>query len=69
MTDYPKPPFETTRTWIEDTFDPEKPPIVTVVDLNDLSNEELLERAPTDDLALKIFLFRLDQQDQQDQKD
>jgi hypothetical protein len=66
MIEYPEPPFDTTQTWIEDTFNPEEEPKVTIVDLNDLSTEELYEQAPTNELAMKIVMFRLDQQDQKD---
>lgn len=64
MSEYPKPPFDTTMTWIEDTFDPDIPPETTVVDLNDLSTEELLKQAASNELALKIVVFRLTQENQ-----
>ncbi len=43
MTDYPKPPFDTTETWIVDTFNPEEGARKDVVDYNKLTNEELGE--------------------------
>lgn len=64
MSEYPKPPFDTTMTWIEDTFDPESPAQTVVVDLNDFSTEELLKQAASNELAMKIVVFRLTQENQ-----
>lgn len=64
MSDYPKPPFDTTMTWIEDTFDPGVPAKTTVIDLNELSTEELLKQAGSNELAMKLAIFRLTQQNQ-----
>lgn len=64
MSEYPKPPFDTTMTWIEDSFDPEIPAKTTIVDLDELSTEELLKQAGSNELAMKLAIFRLTQQNQ-----
>lgn len=72
MTDYPKPPFDTTEVTIYDTFDPELGAKTVEVDLNKLSNAELIQLAGFNSIALKILNFRLEQgiedQPEEDQK-
>ena len=59
MTDYPKPPFETKVLWfIEDTFDVENAPGSNYLDLNALSDEELLTLAEKYPVAEQIISFR-----------
>lgn len=64
MSEYPKPPFDTVITFIEDTFDPEEGSYTTEVDLNEKSTEELQEIMTQLPLAMKIVLFRLEQENQ-----
>jgi hypothetical protein len=66
MTDYPKPPFDTKITLIEDPGPgSNEDPIVIVMDLNEMSDEELdLAVASGSDLAAEILAFRATNQDQ-----
>lgn len=72
MTNYPKPPFDTTEVTIYDTFDPELGSKTVEVDLNELTTTELMQLAGVNPIALKILSFRLEQgiedESEQDQK-
>ncbi len=58
MPQYPKPPFDTTDTWISDSFDPELGSDISVIDLNEFSTDELLSIG--NELAMKIVAWRLE---------
>jgi hypothetical protein len=65
MSKYPTPPFDTKTVLIEDTFNPEIGAFETIIDFNELSNEELEEVAAYGfELATKILDFRAEQENQ-----
>lgn len=66
MDAYPKPPFDTKITIIEDPAPgSNEEPIVIVMDLNEMDSEDLeLAAASGSDLAMEILAFRATNQDQ-----
>jgi hypothetical protein len=68
MNDYPKPPFDTKITITEDpSIGSGLEPTVTILDLDDLDNEDLeIAAASGSELAIKILAFRVTNQDQKD---
>jgi hypothetical protein len=68
MNDYPKPPFDTKVTFIEDPGPGSKEePTEFVIDLNDMDSEDLrMSAASGSYLAEQILAFRATNQDQKD---